>query len=209
MRRSRHRDRDDLAVDRADRPALRRAARDRSARHPRRRCSSHRWLSRRAAGYLTELPRRGAGRERRPAQTGLQTHPEHRPSEGRVVSGLRQIRAGPARSSSTGDLPPAIVRAPDGGRPTVRPYAHLLEARAVQVRGRAAVAHGRARLGGARLLEPHPATAAGRRLRNSLAVLGGSRSVTAMTREPQRQCEDQASQEARRGAVRPGALEVG
>ena len=129
VRRPRDRDRDDLAVDRADRPALRarRARRDlrgvdRAGVHP-------------AVGRADErgIPhgtaRRGARRQRlrvnRPARHTLSIG--HQKAAPVTVAAADRPRTRDPRS--TGDLPPAIVRAPGWFEdPRFARYAQLLAA---------------------------------------------------------------------------------
>ena len=109
-------DRDGLAVDRADRPALRprRARRDlrgidRPGIHPAAGGAHERRVSDRAA-------RGGAGRERLHLERALQAHAERRPSEGRSVAVAAPDRAGASDVWSTGTCRPRSSARPDGSR---------------------------------------------------------------------------------------------
>ena len=109
VRRPRHRDRDDLAVDRADRPALRPRGARRDLRsvhrpgiHPAAGGADERRLPHRAAG-------RGAGRER--VQLGGAANAQRRTQKAGAAPWLRQIPRGRAILIYR-DLPPAVVRAP-------------------------------------------------------------------------------------------------
>ena len=116
VRGPRHRDRDDLAVDRADRPALRprRPRRDlrgvdRAGVHAAAGGADERRLSDRAA-------RRGAGRQRLHLDRALAAHAEHRPSEGRSFAVAAPDRPRDERSSSTATCRPRSCARPAGSR---------------------------------------------------------------------------------------------